>query len=420
MAVGKRLSVRLYGKPVGVLEQDVIGKMHFTYLPEATQPLSLSLPLQESAYGQEVCEAYFGGLLPEGEPARRAIGMRFGINPKNTFSLLKAIGYDCAGAVSLHDSDEPVREMDPVPLTGRILTEAELACHIRELPRKPLFIGVEGLRLSLAGAQDKAAVCLMDGQIALPQHGCPTTHILKPAIDLLEETVQNEYLCLRIAHRLGIQAAHAEIRQAEGIPYLLVARYDRYLSEDGRISRIHQEDFCQALGVPSAYKYQREGGPGFRECFDLLRRTTRPVLDRNQLAELMVFNFLMGNTDAHGKNFSLLHGRNGEIRMAPAYDILCTRVYSGLTDRLAMKVGSEYEMPRIFPRHWEALCKQIGFSYPALKKTVLRQCDVLPVIIRQEVAELQATCIATEIPSQILNLLEEQCDLTRRQFTQAS
>lgn len=420
MSSEKELSVRLAGQPVGVLSQDPQGKMNFVYLPAAHQVLSLSLPLTDASYGHERCEAYFGGLLPESESARKAIGLRFGINPKNTFSLLKAIGHDCAGAVSLHAPDAPITEREPLSLKGRVLTDAELATHIRELPRKPLFIGVEGLRLSLAGAQDKAAVCLLDNQVALPEDFNPTTYILKPAIDLLDGTVQNEVLCLRLAARLGLNVPEVQIRQVEDLSYLLVQRYDREILSDGRLRRIHQEDFCQALSVASAYKYQREGGPGFKECFDLLKRTSRPALDRTQLAETMVFNFLVGNMDAHGKNFSLLHKTAGLTRMAPLYDVLCTRVYEGLTDRMAMKVGSEYEVSRVFSRHWEAMCKEMGFSYPALKKIFRKQLELLLPAAEAEAALLRNTGFEAPVLGRMLAFFRRNAERVEKMLTGSS
>src|SRR3990167_9378507 len=182
----KLLSVRLHGKQVGILEQLITGKLAFTYDTHATHVISHSMPIQEKPYHDLVCEAYFGGLLPEGTEAKRAIGKQYGISFNNSFALLKAIGYDCAGAISFHEINEPVVEKNAFALEGKIVSEDALYLHIKALPKKPLFLGFEGLRLSLAGVHDKAAVCLIDGKIALPQNGCPTTHILKPALGPFE------------------------------------------------------------------------------------------------------------------------------------------------------------------------------------------------------------------------------------------
>lgn len=410
----RRLSVRLYGKQVGLLSQDESGNMRFQYILETKMPLTLSMPLREEPYPHEVCEAYFGGLLPEGEPARFAIGKRFGINSNNTFSLLKVIGHDCAGAVSLHEPDEPEAETDLLPLAGRVLEEKELAQHIRELPVKPLFIGLDGLRLSLAGVQDKAAVCLIEGEIALPQDGSPTTHILKPAIHLLDSTVQNEYLCLRMAKQLGFDVPAVEMRQAKGVPYLLIERYDREQVGD-KLRRIHQEDFCQALGITTTFKYQKEGGPGFQQCFELLKRTSQPAKARTRLAEMAVFNYLVGNTDAHGKNFSLLYRANGAIALAPFYDILCTQAYSKLTKRMAMDIGGEDQIFNIRAAHWERFSQAIGFTYPRIKAIIKDQTERLIGVAEAERDLLRGGDFDTRLLDKMILFLKGQVfDATKR------
>jgi len=448
----KTLIVRLYGEPVGRLAQTQTGKMTFSYLEGATRPVSIGMPVRREPYDEIRTEAYFGGLLPEGEGAREAIGKRYRANPHNSFSLLRAIGYDCAGAVSLHpteieagakdDSEEgtedegadPLEQADGFVLAGRTLSEDELYRHIVDLPRKPLFMDAQDLRLSLAGRQDKAAICLLGGEIALPLNGCPTTHILKPPTPEYEGIVQNEAFCLRLAGRLGLSAAPVEIRWAREIPYLLVERYDRKITGD-KIRRIHQEDFCQALGVATARKYQNDGGPDFKASFDLLRKTTQPVRERNALAALMILNYLIGNMDAHSKNFSLLHrpvwaqservSGAGELRsapdwieLAPAYDLTCTRVYDDLTPKMAMKIGEYYEEDRLFPRHWQRQCKEIGYSYPALRETIRQQAENLPQLAAEERDRLIRENLFHPVIDRMMRLFEARIDRTLKRFEQ--
>jgi serine/threonine-protein kinase HipA len=322
-----QLSVRLNGEQVGILEQTPTGKMAFTYDSSATQVISIGMPIREEPYSDIKTEAYFGGLLPESETVKKIIGIKYGISHNNNFSLLKAIGYDCAGAISCDRIDHPYATQNTFPLQGKIITDDELCKHIIELPQKPLFMDdMNGLRLSLAGAQDKAAVCLINNQVALSENGCPTTHILKPSSSHFEGLAENEYFCLRIAKRIGLPVPDIQLRKAKNITYLLIERYDRRVT-DNHVRRIHQEDFCQALGILTPKKYQNEGGPGFKECFDLLKNTAQPAIDRNLLASALVFNYLICNMDAHGKNFSLLHHTQANIRLAPFYDMICTRVY---------------------------------------------------------------------------------------------
>lgn len=374
-----QLSVRLYGQPVGVLEQHQ-GKMSFSYLSNTQPIISLSMQDREKEYSHEICDAYFGGLLPEGDLARKAIGSQFKVNHNDSFSLLKVIGHDCAGAVSLLEMNEPVLDKKSFPLKGRVLTEKELAKHIQELPKKPLFIGVDGLRLSLAGVQDKAAVCLIDNQIAIPTEASITTHILKPAINQYADTVFNEYFCLSLAKKIGLNVPALEIREANGILYLLIERYDRKILTNGYLERVHQEDFCQALGISSLNKYQSESGPGLKECFKLLNQTHLPAVERSEFMKRVIFNYLIGNNDAHAKNFSLLYS-TPKGALSPMYDVLCTTLYEDLTDKMAMKIGlgKNYNPEKIFPRHWEEFCNQVEFSYPIFKKQLQEICEkILP------------------------------------------
>ncbi len=412
----KKLSVRLNGMPVGVLEQDLSGKMSFQYLPDAVQSLSFSLPLQTGVFEYKICEAYFGGLLPESDHARNIIARKYNVNPNNDFSLLKAIGHDCAGAVSFHNINEPLEKIGYVKLKGVPLSEHKLAGYINELPQKPLFLGVDDLRLSLAGVQNKAAICVIDNKICLPIEGSPTTHILKPAIEGFKDTIENEYLCLKTAKSIGIEVPEVEIRHSNDVKYLLIKRYDRGIGKGGLIRRIHQEDFCQAIGVASAYKYQSEGGPGFKECFDLMKKVSLPALDRNKLAERAVFNFLIGNNDAHGKNFSILHYETGLVKLSPVYDVLCTQVYD-LTDRMAMKIGGHYEHSVIFSRHWEKLCNDIGYSYFQLKKIIIRQAEKLPVTLQNEIENLKLLDASYNIAEDIMRHVKSNCNIIQKRLS---
>jgi len=407
----KVLSVRLNGKFIGILGQNTMGDMIFTYNSDVSQPLSLSLPIKEEPYIGTVCKAYFGGLLPESDKTRIAIGQKFGINPNNDFSLLRAIGNDCAGAVSFNDPDDEVDESEFVTLKGKLFSEEALAKFIKELPEKPL---VDDMRLSLAGAQDKTAVCLIDNQVYQPKDSCPTTHILKPAMEHFEGSIENEYLCLRVAKHLKINVPNVEIRQADGVPYLLIERYDRQIN-DGKIKRIHQEDFCQALGIVTAYKYQRDGGPSNKDCFDLMQKMTVPAIDRNQLAERIIFNYLIGNADAHGKNFSLLHNDINHIQLAPAYDILSTCIYEKLSKKMAMKIGSNYQINTVRASHWAKFCNESNYSYYLLEKLIKRQIETLIPAIEKELVALQERKL-NNIGKKILNYAENSCKALQREL----
>lgn len=412
----KQLSVRLNAQLVGVLKQTPTGRMMFTYDDLASQAISIGMPVREEPYGEIPSEAYFGGLLPEGEAAKKIIGKRYGISHSNSFAMLKAIGHDCAGAISFHATDESIEEQYPFPLAARIITDNELYEHIKELPRKPLFMDVDGLRLSLAGVQDKAAVCLVENQIALAENGCPTTHIIKPSSPYFSQIAENEYFCLRIAKALGLPVPDIQLRRIKDITFLLIERYDRK-NRENYIERIHQEDFCQALGVVSSKKYQNEGGPDFKDCFALLKETAQPAIDRNLLALALVFNYLIGNMDAHSKNFSLLHYPSSSIRLAPFYDIVCTRAYDKLTPKMAMKIGGQYSADKVFPKNWEQLCKDIQYRFLAMKNRLEAQCELILKIAEQEREALISMGFDTRIIAKIIVIVEDNVKHTQKMLS---
>ncbi len=411
-----QLSVRLHGKHTGTLKQTPNGKMTFRYDPPNAQSISIGMPIQEEAYKEIQCEAFFGGLLPESDAVRKAIAKRYSISYSNSFALLKAIGYDCAGAISFHKIEEPIIPKRNFLLDGKVISEKDLGERIKSLPQKPLFSDFKGLRLSLAGAHDKAAVCIIDNQVALPENGCPTTHILKPPIQGFDGIVENEYFCLRIAKKIGLPVPNVEIRKTKDLSYLLVERYDRHI-KNNYVERIHQEDFCQALGVVAANKYQNEGGPGIKECFNLLSNTRQPVIDRNLLASAIVFNYLIFNMDAHGKNFSLLHINQNNIKLAPFYDIICTCVYPEITLKMAMKIGSQYNPDHVFPRHWEQLCKEINYSYPMMKKLMKTQTDLILKAAIQEKQQLIDMGENVPIIDKIIQIVEKHTEQILSYFT---
>lgn len=412
-----QLSIRLYGEPVGILEQTLAGKKTFTYDNNASMAISASMPLRTESYGEQSCEAYFGGLLPESHAAKQLIGKQYGISPNNSFALLRAIGYDCAGAISCHDINDLIIPQRSVPLTGKIITDDELYEHIKNLSKKPLFMDVKGLRLSLAGVQDKAAVCLIDNQIAFPEHGCPTTHILKPSIPHFDGITENEFFIMKIAKRIGLSVPEIELRKIKDISFLLIERYDRRI-KNNYIERVHQEDFCQALGILSSGKYQNEGGPGFKACFDLLNNTTTPAIDRNRLASAIIFNYLIGNMDAHGKNFSLLHNKTSDFSLTPFYDMLCTRAYRNLTSKMAMKIGSKYDANQVLSKHWKQLCEEVSYRYLAMADLIETLGNQIKRAVTQEKEELHAKGINHPILSKIIHFVEKNINQTLKKFTE--
>ena len=423
---------------VGTLSQ-VAGRLRFEYAPDwLTQdkawPLSQSLPLRAEAFDDRASRPFFAGLLPEGEQ-RRLVAQALQASRQNDFALLAGIGGECAGAVTLLEPGQSPASPAEANTT-RWLDAAELQALLADMPQRPMLAGQQGLRLSLAGAQDKLPVVVADdGRIGLPLFGAPSTHILKPAIAGLDGTVFNEAFCMRLAAALKLAVAPVQIHPVAQGAVLLVQRYDRLAAAGPTATRnlgptrLHQEDFCQALAVPPEHKYQNEGGPDLAQCFALLRRATRPsALPVLALLDAVVFNALIGNHDAHGKNFSLLYGaaassgRTGAVSpadatLAPLYDLLCTAVYPRLTDKMAMKLGGQYRFSAVMARHWERFARDAGLSPAQVRKRVMTIASRLPDLARQTAAALDAQGQSHPILGQIVTLIAQRCALTVRRLS---
>jgi serine/threonine-protein kinase HipA len=310
---------------------------------------------------------------------------------------------------------EPLGNLLPTSAVAApsVLTDEQLARLLDELPRRPLLVGGVA-RLSLAGAQDKAAVTLVGEDIALPGSE-PSTHILKTPIARFEGTVANELLVMRTAARLGLRVAEVQRRVVLGRELLLVTRFDREL-RDGRVVRLHQEDTCQALGRPTRVKYQAEGGPALPELFELLtRHAARPAIDRLTLLRATIFNVLIGNADAHAKNFGLLHVPRG-VALAPLYDLLSTLVYPDLSPRYAMKIGSKATFEDIHPRHWDTFADASRLAKPQVRRALADAAAELPRALAAEIAALPRDVAALGVVDEIARQTELRCKVTRQRL----
>ena len=356
----------------GALTQDEAGALSFAYDPgylTGVDPraISFSMPLQEAPYTDRVVRPFFSGLLPD-EGARQRLAGALGISAGNAFGLLEVIGGECAGALSLYPAGEAPPSSDDDGI--EILSQPRLEEILGKLRERPLLGGEEGVRLSLAGAQDKIAVCVEGDAIGLAKGGRPTTHILKPFIQALDGTVENELFCLRLAARLKLPVPAVEMRYGGTIPFLLVERYDRAPHKDGTITRLHQEDFCQALSVPPELKYEEEGGPGTERSLDLIdRATARPAADRLAFIRALIFHYLVGNADAHGKNYALLY-RGKVPDLAPLYDVVCTAAYPRLAKKQAMAIGGRAVPDTIQLKHWLTLVPETRGAQRLLVKDI--------------------------------------------------
>ena len=361
------LVVYLNREPAGRLMQ-VGGGLSFLYQPgylqnTAALPLSRHLPLQAEAFDNSPSRAFFENLLPEGS-IRTQLARRLGISAENVFALLTELGGDCAGAVRLLPEGEQLETAGHY----RPICADELVKELDNLPNHPFLADEDGVRLSLAGAQNKLPVHFDGINFFIPEGDAPSSHILKTPIDHVENSVLNEAFFMNLAARVGLKVPSATVVEIGGRQFYLVERYDRKLAEDG-ILRLHQEDFCQALGVESAFKYEKEGGPGFSDCFKLLRSwSDEPLADVGDLLRWALFNFLIGNADAHGKNISFLYA-DGAIRLAPFYDLLSTAVYERqVNNKFAMRMGGQKDPRYLSADNMEKFSVEIGIGLRVVKR----------------------------------------------------
>ena len=374
--IKQALDIYLQGQFVGKLYSEN-ATLSFVYdsaylKKERATKLSAALPLQSEAFGHSITSPFFSGLLPD-EDVRRRLARYLGLSEKNTFSLLREIGGECAGAVSVYP--EGVSPHLDRPPTYRILEEAEADEILSSLDKRPFLAGEEDIRISGAGAQDKLMITFVNGKVAIPTGSTPSTHIIKTAISGLEDSVHNEFFCMRLAKAVGLPVPEVKIFWLKDKPYYLVERYDRRQEETGATLRLHQEDFCQAMRIPPEIKYEDEGGPTLEQCFMLLdeRIKSGAMAGKNKLILLqgIIFNFLIGNGDAHGKNFSLLY-EGKEESLAPFYDLLSTVVYLGVYKaKMAMKISGKYKFRDVFIPHWERLGKTLGLRPDFVKRQLL-------------------------------------------------
>lgn len=367
--MSKELIALLSEREIGRVVQDQRGKLKFTYdeawrEARGAYPLSLSMPLAASEHGHDVIDAFIWGLLPDNEFVLGKWAQKFQVSARNAFALISHVGEDCAGAVQFVRPDR----LDEVKAQGsgsvQWIDEKEIAARLKALRadhsawRAPRDTG----QFSLAGAQPKTALLYQSGKWGVPSGRMPTTQILKPPTGAFDGHAENEHFCLSLARALGLPTASSSIMRFDDEVAIVVERYDRRITDKGVI-RIHQEDICQALGMPPTMKYENEGGPGIASIAQLLREYSGAAKeDVNTFLDAIAFNWLIAGTDAHAKNYSVLIGAGGRARLAPLYDIASILPYDEFDPmklRLAMKLGGKYRLRDIHARQWEKQAEEI-------------------------------------------------------------
>lgn len=413
--MSRLLDVYFKDRMAGELKQDEDASLTFTYDSDylATEPvaLSVSLPVKAEPFTDRIARPFFSGLLPD-EGARRRLADALGISLRNAFGLLEIIGGECAGALSL----VPPGQLPPASTDddAEALDEEGLENILSLLRQRPLLGGEADVRLSLAGAQDKLAVTVFNGKILLPKGGRPTTHILKPFIEGLEGTVENEVFCMSLGRRLGLDVPVVSKGAAGKIDYFLVERYDRVTLDDGHIERLHQEDFCQALSVPPELKYEEEGGPGISQCLQLIRQTTgRPAAETLRFQRMLMFHYLIGNADAHAKNYALLY-RGKAPDLAPMYDVICTAAYPRLSKKMAMGLGGRSLPDTIQMEHWASLVPSNKAATRMLAGELMSMVDAIGSEADTLLEEMSNNSTYHPILKTVRKIIDTRCTLVRR------
>ena len=370
-----KLNVFFGNKKAGSLEstdnRGVIFVYDENYLNDKNSvPLSASLPLQKEEFPQKQCIPFFSGLLPE-EDSRKKIADYLHVSETSTLKLLEALGGECAGLISILSEDDSSAKETGYKLDSKnyeLLDGNRLSEFIEKMNTRPLIKANDKLRLSLAGAQEKLALAKINGEWYLPLNGAPSTHILKPARKgSLSSLAQNEYICMKLAKSFGLPVPDVDLLKIAETDIFVVERYDRVKEADS-IQRLHQEDFCQALGIMSTSKYQNDGGPGIADIFKtILKVCTVPALESQKFLKYVLFNYVMGNCDSHGKNYSLLY-KNNRVELSPLYDVVSTIIYSGLTEKLSMKIGKHYEIQKVTQEDFSLLAESLNIKYSVLSK----------------------------------------------------
>jgi serine/threonine-protein kinase HipA len=386
------LNVFLNGRLVGQLRRQSSGAIDFQYDEdwlgwEQAFPVSLSLPLREDRYIGDPVIAVFDNLLPDNDQIRGRLAERVRAGGYDAYSLLAAVGRDCVGALQfLPEGDDPGIAGS---LEGRPLEDREIADMLGDLRRTPLGLDEEGeFRISLAGAQEKTALLHWGDRWQVPHGPTATTHILKTEIGRLpngidlSQSIENEHLCMRLTAAFGLPTARTEIREFSGRRALVVERFDRLWTRDGRLLRLPQEDCCQALSVPPTRKYEPEGGPGMRQILDLLKASDEPEADQRTFLKAQIVFWLLGATDGHAKNFSVFLLPGGRFRLTPLYDVMSAQPNVDAGEirhnrmKLAMAVGDNrhYVIDEIMPRHFLQTAARAGVA-AGLVQAILDELD---------------------------------------------
>lgn len=363
--------------------------------PDA-HPLSLSMPLSQEQHGERTLIPFLWGLLPDNEQTLRHFARAFGVSDRNPIGLLTHLGEDCAGAVQFATPERVDQLTGMAPsVDAEWMDERDIADELRTALRTgmPALTPQPFGRFSLAGAQPKTALLRHEGRWGKPKGRTPTTHILKPPSPVFPGLAENEHLCLQLAQALGLRAANTTVERFDDQLAIVVERFDRVFT-NGAYRRLHQEDACQAVGVPPHKKYESDGGPGLLTIFRFIDESSLdPAGDRQQFLDAAILNWVLAATDAHAKNFSFLHTTGSRVRLAPFYDVASYLPFAEAPwheVRLAMRVHNEYLVKKITLNDWLRMGRKAAFEDDFVVERLRSICARVPDATHAEIVRARA------------------------------
>jgi len=413
-----RLSVWHKGKLAGELWRDSQDRIGFAYHPDWLEHgfrIGHVLSLQEEAFEPAggKAHAWFANLLPEGT-ARDRIVRSLGV-ADDDFVLLREIGGDCAGALNILPIDQSPDEHGGADSLDDRAFQTMLQQRGQDLVLKPAADNGPRPRLSLAGAQAKCPVLIRDGNYYLPHGVTASSHILKFELPQWRHVPVYETWLNRLAKGIGLPLPETRLEQRHGHRYLVISRYDREAEGDGW-HRLHQEDFCQIAGLRATRKYQADGGPGLAECAHWVRELSeKPAEDLLNLLRWQIFNWLAGNSDGHAKNLALVQvQRNTDRwRLAPFYDLVCTRAWPNQNRNLAMNIGGETDPGRIRAEHWNALAQAVGMRPRFVMREIACMVEAINEAMPRARADLEKSCGTLPMLQQPERIIRTQLRIAR-------
>lgn len=417
-----QLAVLLRGRVIGDWTRNRLGQYSFTYRQDYRStgriPLSPALPISDTRYGHQALAAYVEGLLPESATVRAAWAAELQTSD-TAFDLLAAMGRDCVGAVQFTVEDA-LDELTERSADYRRVTSKEIGIRLAGLRAAGATWTLPEEHWSLPGAQEKFTLARLGKRWHEPRGAAASTHIVKPGVARLMHQAVLEYATMQVAGHLGLTVAATELADFAGETAIIITRFDRFLDDAPAVHRLHQVDFCQAMGRMPANKYEERNGPRTAELAAMLRReSARPEDDVRRFSDAVLFNYIVGAPDAHAKNFALLYPPRGGPRMAPLYDLSSALAYQPRAagydlSAVAMSIGGRRKFGQVLKKNFERHAEEMKLDRTERLHRVAEMATEAPHAFATVLAGIDSPA-AREVGDRMLPRLQRHTqDITER------